>query len=73
MLKCGITGASGVLGRAIRNELDYKFIPFRGRIENKKTVSQWIKNNNFDLIFHLAAIVPTATVNNNFYKDHLDK
>ncbi len=68
MLKCGITGWSGVLGIAIRKELNYRFIPFKGRIENKKNIYRWIKNNNFDLIIHLAAIVPTNIVNNNFNK-----
>jgi UDP-glucose 4-epimerase len=68
MLKCGITGSSGVLGKAISKELNYKFIPFTGRIQNKKKIDQWVKNNNFDLIIHLAAIVPTDIVNNNFNK-----
>jgi UDP-glucose 4-epimerase len=66
MLKCGITGSSGVLGRTIRKELNYKFNLFKGRIENKKKIYQWVKNNEFDLIIHLAAIVPTNIVNNNF-------
>jgi UDP-glucose 4-epimerase len=68
MLKCGITGSSGVLGKAISKELNYQFIHFKGRIENKKNIYQWIKSNNFDLIIHLAAIVPTNIVNNNFNK-----
>ena len=66
MLKCGITGLSGVLGKSISKELNYQFIPFKGRIENKKKINQWVKINNFDLIIHLAAIVPTKIVNNNF-------
>ena len=66
MLKCGITGSSGVLGKAIRKELNYQFVPFKGRVENKKNISQWFKNNDFDIIIHLAAIVPTNTVNDNF-------
>jgi UDP-glucose 4-epimerase len=70
MLKCGITGASGVLGKAITKKLSYKFIPFKGRLENKKNIYKWIKNNNFDLIIHLAAIVPTNIVNNNFNKSN---
>jgi hypothetical protein len=32
MLKCGITGLSGVLGKAIRKELNYKFISFNSTI-----------------------------------------
>ena len=68
MLKCGITGSSGVLGKTIRKELNYEFILFKGRIESKKNIYQWVKNNEFDLIIHLAAIVPTNIVNNNFNK-----
>jgi nucleoside-diphosphate-sugar epimerase len=68
MLKCGITGSSGVLGKAITKELNYQFIPFKGRIENKKNIYQWVKNNKFDLIIHLAAIVQTSIVNNNYNK-----
>jgi len=68
MLKCGITGSSGVLGKAIRKKLNYKFISFKGRVENKKKINQWVKNNNFDLIIHLAALVPTKIVNKHFGK-----
>ena len=68
MIKCGITGWSGVLGIAIRKELNYRFIPFKERIENKKNIYRWVKNNNFDLIIHLAAVVPTKIVNSNFNK-----
>lgn len=70
MLKCGITGSTGVLGKAITKKLNYQFISFKGRIENKKKISKWIKNNNFDLLIHLAAIVPTNIVNNNFTKSN---
>lgn len=70
MLKCGITGSTGVLGKAIREKLSYKFISFKGRVENKKKIYQWIKNNNFDVIIHLAAIVPAKIVNNNFNKSN---
>jgi UDP-glucose 4-epimerase len=68
MLKCGITGSTGVLGKTISKELNYQFIPFKGRVENKKHISEWLKNNDFDLIIHLAAIVPTKAVNDNFKK-----
>lgn len=68
MIKCGITGATGVLGRKIRNTLSYKFIKFRKDITKKKEVENWLKKNQFDLIIHLAAIVPTATVKKNYTK-----
>lgn len=68
MLNCGLTGSTGVLGKAIKKELRYKFILFKGRIEDKKNVHKWIRDNNFDIILHLAAIVPITTVNDNFPK-----
>jgi len=68
MIKCGITGATGVLGKKIIKELDYKFIKFKKNITNKNEVEKWIKKNQFDLIIHLAAIVPTKTVKENYIK-----
>ena len=38
MLKCGITGANGVLGRRIRKELPYQFYVYKDKIENYKKV-----------------------------------
>ena len=67
MLKCGITGHSGVLGsELIKKKFNFKFIKFKGNICNKKKIQQWIKKNKLDLIIHLAAIVPTNVVKNNF-------
>lgn len=65
MLKCAITGANGVLGRRLRENLPYKFYPFKNRIENYNKISKWINSQKFDLVLHLAALVPTNTVKKN--------
>jgi len=67
MLKCGITGHSGTLGsQLIKKKFNFKFIIFKDDICRKKKIYQWIKKNKLDLIFHIAAIVPTKFVENNF-------
>ena len=45
---------------------NFKFIKFKEDIRKKKDVEKWIKNNNFDLIIHFAAIVPISIVNKNY-------
>ena len=64
-MKIGFTGSKGVLGSALikllkKNNLYH----FKGRVENIKEIQNWIKNNDFDAIIHLAAMVPTYLVNN---------
>ena len=67
MLKCGITGHSGTLGsQLIKKKFNFKFITFKGDICRKKKIHQWVKKNKLDLILHIAAIVPTRVVENNF-------
>ncbi len=66
--KCGITGATGVLGRRIIKKLPYKFFVFKNNIENYKKVQKWINSNKLDIVLHLAAVVPTNKVNKNFKK-----
>ena len=68
MLKCGITGATGVLGRRIIKKLPYKFVIFKNKIENYKKVQKWVNSNKLDIVLHLAAVVPTNKVNKNFGK-----
>lgn len=68
MLKCGITGATGVLGRRIIKKLPYKFFIFKNNIENYKKVQKWVNSNKLDIVLHLAAVVPTNKVNKNFNK-----
>jgi len=66
MLKCAITGASGVLGKRLRQILPYKFYSFKNNITDYNKVLKWINSKQFDLVIHLAAIVPTNRVNKNF-------
>ena len=69
MFKCGITGSKGNLSKTfVKNSKIFKFIKFKGDISKKKDVNKWIKNNEFDLIIHFAAIVPITKVNNNYKK-----
>jgi len=68
----GITGSSSVLGTNLLKKLkDNKIILFKGRLENKNLIDNWIKKNNFDCIIHLAAIVPVNIVNNNKKKAYI--
>ena len=60
---CGITGHTGVLGsELIKKNNTIKFIRFYGDIANKKHVKDWLVKRNINIIFHLAAIVPTKIV-----------
>jgi UDP-glucose 4-epimerase len=63
-MKIGITGGSGVLGQLLISYLKnkYKVSEFRGDVRSKSQLRSWIKNSNFDYIFHLAAIVPVSKV-----------
>lgn len=71
MLKCAITGANGVLGKRIREVLPYKFYPYKNNLENYNKILKWLNSNKFDLVLHLAAIVPTNKVDKNFKKAKL--
>tara|TARA_B100000686_G_C16739173_1_gene945517 strand:- start:139 stop:945 length:807 start_codon:yes stop_codon:yes gene_type:complete len=67
MICCGITGHTGNLGKKfIKIANNFKYIKFKGDIRKKKDVEKWIKNNNFDLIVHFAAVVPISMVNKNY-------
>ena len=63
---CALTGSTGVIGKKLRKNLPFKFYNFRGNITNPNTVKKWVNAKNFDLIIHLAAIVPTRKVNKNY-------
>jgi nucleoside-diphosphate-sugar epimerase len=67
---CAITGHSGLLGKRLLKEAknNIKFIKFKGNICNKKKISNWILNNNFDAFIHLAAIVPTKKVSRDYLR-----
>lgn len=64
-MKIGITGATGVLGKILCTRLkenNCRIYPFKEDIQCKEAVSAWI-DNEFDIIFHLAAKVPVNIVN----------
>ena len=69
MLRCGITGSSGNLGKNfLKINKKFYYIKFKGNICNKKQVYRWIKKNEFDILIHFAALVPTLKVNSNYKK-----
>ena len=69
MLRCGITGSSGNLGKNfLKVNKNFIYIKFKGNISNKKQVYQWIKKNKFDILIHFAALVSTLKVNSNYKK-----
>ena len=69
MVKCGITGFNGNLGKTfLRSNKKFQYIKFKGDISKKKEIEYWIKNNNFDVLIHFAALVPTFVVNRNYKK-----
>jgi len=70
MIKCGITGSSGVLGRRILKILPYKFYKFKKDITKKNEVKKWVANNDFDIFIHLAAKVPARRVSKDYKKSY---
>ena len=70
MIKIGITGGTGILGRNlikfIKLKTNYKVIKYKNNILNKKKVNIWVKKNQFNIIIHLAAIVPTSLAKKKF-------
>lgn len=64
---CAITGSTGVLGSyIIKNNPDVKFLRYLGDITNKNEIKSWILKKKFDYFLHLAAIVPTNEIKNNY-------
>ncbi len=64
-MKLGITGASGVLGTILVEKVkvkQYEYDCFDGDITNLENIYKWIGSNNFDVVLHLAAIVPASEV-----------
>ena len=67
MIRCGITGFDGNLGKTfLKINKTFRFIKFKGDIRNKGQVEKWIKSNEFDLIVHFAALVPISEVNKKY-------
>ncbi|MDA7733970.1 SDR family oxidoreductase [Candidatus Pelagibacter sp.] len=65
-IKVGITGSTGVLGTILTKKLkqkNYNVVIFQSDIRKISKVRNWIKNNNFDAIFHLASLVPVKLCN----------
>jgi nucleoside-diphosphate-sugar epimerase len=70
-MNIGITGASGVLGKIISERIEEKgftYNAFEGDITEIEAIREWISQNSFDSILHLAAIVPPSEVKNNLTK-----
>ena len=68
MFKCGITGGTGVLGKKIIKNLPFKFYQFKKDITKIDEVRKWANKYEFDLIIHLAALVPTNEINKKYKK-----
>ena len=50
-MKIGVTGSSGSLGKALIKKIKpNEIFKFKGRLENKKDIDQWIKKNSFALL-----------------------
>ena len=52
MLKCGITGSTGVLGKKVIQNLPFQFHQFKKDITKPDEVQNWVNKNNFDLFIH---------------------
>ena len=69
IVKIGITGGSGLIGKiliTILKKKNIKFSCYGGDVRNSKDIKKWLKiNKDIEIIYHLAAIVPTIKVNNN--------
>ena len=66
MIICGITGHTGTLGKELLKNKLFLFKKFKGDITKYSDVVEWVDKNNLDLIIHLAAIVPTQKVNQDY-------
>ena len=66
MVVCGITGHTGTLGKELLKNKLFLFKKFKGDITKYSDVVEWVDKNNLDLIIHLAAIVPTQKVNQDY-------
>lgn len=65
-INIGITGSTGSLGKELlKFRKEFNFISYKDDIRSKKKLKKWFAKNNFDAIFHLAAIVPIKEVNKN--------
>lgn len=70
MIKIGITGSSGILGRSLigylKKNSNYQIHSYNENILNIKKINNWIKKNQFQIIIHLAALVPIKKAKKNY-------
>lgn len=70
MIKIGITGSTGILGRILTTLLKkysyYRIYTYKENILNIKKLNDWIKKNQFQIIIHLAALVPIKKAKKNY-------
>ena len=70
MIKIGITGSSGILGRSLTRLLKkytkYQIHNYNYDVLNNKKIDNWIKINQFQIIIHLAALVPIKKAKKNY-------
>ena len=63
--RVGVTGARGMLGRILVNRLlrlGVSVNKFEGDVRHIDQVDSWTGSQGFDLVFHLAAVVPVQAV-----------
>jgi dTDP-4-dehydrorhamnose reductase len=58
-MKILIIGSAGILGRRFMSKYpENEYLIYKDRIENYRLLSEFIKNNTFDVVLHLAALLP---------------
>ena len=64
--RIAITGHTGVLGLEFQTKYkNNKYLRCNIDIRNRNKILEWIKNNNFEILLHFAAIVPVNKVDKN--------
>ena len=70
MIKIGITGSSGILGKSLisifKKNRKYKVFNYKNNILHKHKLYNWVKQNQFQVIVHLAAVVATKKAKKNY-------
>ena len=70
MIKIGITGSSGILGKSLisllKKDPKYKIYNYKNNIFHKNKLDNWVKQNQFHVIVHLAAVVATKKAKKNY-------
>lgn len=66
--KIGITGSSGILGSILKSRIESHRLAvccYEDDITNDCALENWFRNNQFDYVFHFAAVVPLPEVQKN--------